>query len=69
MTNKANYRKYNDGSHNSSKYHKKDGTPIRAIPKRESAVLITPDGNKFELSSMCHFPTPPGCRIAIEGKP
>ena len=25
----ANYRKINDRSHNSSTYHKKDGTPIR----------------------------------------
>ena len=30
----ANYRKLNDGSHSSSKYHKKDGTSIRAILKR-----------------------------------
>jgi hypothetical protein len=26
---KANYRKFNDKSNNSSKYHKKDGTAIR----------------------------------------
>jgi hypothetical protein len=25
----------NDGSHNSSTYHKKDGTPVRAILKKE----------------------------------
>lgn len=36
MNNKnANYRKYNDHSMNSSKYHKKDSTNIRAIFKRE----------------------------------
>jgi len=35
----AHYRKYNDGSHNSSKYHKKDGTPVRAILKRETKTL------------------------------
>lgn len=29
------YRKLNDGSHNSSTYHKKDNTPVRAILKRE----------------------------------
>jgi len=29
------YRKYNDRSQNSSKYHKKDGTPIRAKLKEE----------------------------------
>lgn len=32
----ADYRKLNDGSHNSSTYHKKDGTPVRAILKRET---------------------------------
>lgn len=32
----ARYRKFNDGSHNSSTYHKKDGTPVRAILKREA---------------------------------
>lgn len=31
----ADYRKHNDGSQNSSTYHKKDGTPTRAILKRE----------------------------------
>lgn len=34
-TKNANYRKLNDGSHNSSTYHKKDGTPVRAILKAE----------------------------------
>jgi hypothetical protein len=29
----ANYRKYNDRSKNSSTYHKKDGTNVRAILK------------------------------------
>jgi len=32
---KADYRKLNDHSLNSSKYHKKDGTPVRAILKEE----------------------------------
>ena len=36
MTN-ADYRRHNDGSKNSRTYHKKDGTPVRAILKRESA--------------------------------
>lgn len=31
----AQYRKLNDGSHSSSTYHKKDGTPIRAILKQQ----------------------------------
>jgi len=32
---KANYRKLNDDSLSSSTYHKKDGTPVRAILKEE----------------------------------
>jgi hypothetical protein len=31
----ANYRKHNDGSNNSSTYHKKDGTNVRAKLKKE----------------------------------
>ncbi len=38
--NHANYRKHNDTSQNSSTYHKKDGTPIRGILKREAAQEI-----------------------------
>ena len=34
MNKNANYRKLNDGSHNSGTYHKKDGTPVRQILKR-----------------------------------
>lgn len=33
--NDAAYRKHNDHSHNSSKYHKKDGTNVRAILKQK----------------------------------
>lgn len=40
MTDKAYYRKYNDRSHSSSTYHKKDGTPIRSILKAEAEVEI-----------------------------
>lgn len=36
----ADYRKHNDRSHNSSTYHKKDGTPIRSILKREAEQEI-----------------------------
>lgn len=36
----GNYRKHNDRSHNSSTYHKKDGTPVRAILKREAQTEI-----------------------------
>lgn len=35
----ADYRKHNDRSHNSSTYHKKDGTPVRAILKEELRKL------------------------------
>lgn len=34
--NNALYRKMNDGSHNSSTYHKKDGTNVRAKLKVET---------------------------------
>lgn len=37
---KALYRKHNDGSHSSSTYHKKDGTPVRQILRRETEKLI-----------------------------
>lgn len=37
---KAYYRKYNDRSHCSSTYHKKDGTPIRHILKEETRKEI-----------------------------
>ena len=36
----AQYRKHNDGSHNSSTYHKKDGTPVRARLKSEALAEI-----------------------------
>lgn len=44
----ANYRKHNDGSHNSSTYHKKDGTPVRQIlaedtRKRVESFLVAED--------------------------
>lgn len=37
---KANYRKINDRSQNSSTYHKKDGTNYRAIQKVELSRTI-----------------------------
>lgn len=39
-TKNANYRKYNDRTHNSSTYHKKDGTPVRTLLKREAQKEI-----------------------------
>jgi len=37
---KALYRKLNDRTQSSSTYHKKDGTAVRAIMKRELQKLI-----------------------------
>lgn len=37
----ANYRKHNDRSHNSSTYHKKDGTPVRNKLKQEAEQEIS----------------------------
>lgn len=43
----ANYRKINDRSRNSSTYHKKDGTPVRAKLKREARKeIVTANANK-----------------------
>jgi hypothetical protein len=49
--NDANYRKYNDHSMNSSKYHKLDGTPVRAILKREAEKEVK-DFEKNELKEL-----------------
>lgn len=40
VTKNANYRKHNDRTHNSSTYHKKDGTPIRHLLKQEAKKEI-----------------------------
>ena len=39
------YRKLNDGSHNSGTYHKKDGTPRRAILKLRTIRAVTEEAN------------------------
>ena len=39
----ADYRKNNDRSQSSSTYHKKDGTNIRAILKKESEKIVNED--------------------------
>lgn len=44
---KASYRKHNDHSQNSSKYHKKDGTAVRAQLKRELTESLRRD-NRYE---------------------
>ena len=42
----ANYRKHTDRTHSSSTYHKKDGTNIRAILKREARKEINSSLNQ-----------------------
>lgn len=57
MPGDANYRKINDGSHNSSTYHKDDGTAARAILKRETEKMVeeattnAPDPERLRLSA------------------
>jgi hypothetical protein len=46
----ARYRKYNDHSHNSSTYHKKDGTPVRVKLKKEAENEIE-DSQKTNLDA------------------
>ena len=60
---KANYRKLNDGSHNSSTFHKKDGTPVRAILRDDLRKIVnttvieqatqTESGNTCAIDSGC----------------
>ena len=45
---KAYYRKYNDRTMNSSTYHKKDCTNIRAILKKEAEKEIEEAGKEKE---------------------
>jgi len=52
----ADYRKYNDHGMNSSTYHKKDGTPVRAILKEEAREEIM-EATDFTPSSVPLFPT------------
>jgi hypothetical protein len=46
MSKAADYRKLNDRSQNSSTYHKKDGTPVRQILKRETKKLVDEENNE-----------------------
>tara|TARA_B100000497_G_C7444144_1_gene276005 strand:- start:236 stop:385 length:150 start_codon:yes stop_codon:yes gene_type:complete len=46
MTKNANYRKHNDRTHNSSTYHKKDGTPTRHLLKQEAKKEIQEEVEK-----------------------
>lgn len=41
---KANYRKYNDRTQNSSTYHKKDGTSVRAILRAQTGKGLKQEG-------------------------
>lgn len=45
----ADYRKYNDRSQNSSKYHKKDSTNTRAILKKEACAEI----DQARIDALC----------------
>jgi len=49
MAKHGNYRKMNDRTRNSSTYHKKDGTPVRARLKEETRELTNDalTGNPF----------------------
>lgn len=47
---KAWYRKFNDTSHNSSTYHKKDGTAVRAKFK----VMTQQEVKNFEKNNVKH---------------
>ena len=55
IMNDADYRKLNDRTQNSSTYHKKDGTPVRAILKRDAQAEIDEageqDGNPYAHST------------------
>jgi len=48
MSKNANYRKHNDRTHNSSTYHKKDGTPVRYILKTEAKEEIAEEVSEIE---------------------
>jgi len=50
--NHANYRKHNDRTLNSSKYHKLDGTPIRAKLKEETRKEIQEEMNNDHKQAM-----------------
>ena len=60
---KASYRKYNDRTHNSSTYHKKDGTSVRAILKEQLRKIVntTVTCRKVE----CATQTAPGNLLLI----
>jgi len=55
MTKKANYRKHNDRTHNSSTYHKKDGTPTRHLLKQEAKKEIELNYNPTDLPKYWAF--------------
>ena len=50
--NDANYQKHNDRTHNSSTYHKKDGTPVRARLKREADKTIAEDTDSASIEEL-----------------
>ena len=42
------YRKHNDGSMSSSTYHKRDGTPVRQLLKREAEEEVSEEESVAE---------------------
>ena len=66
MKKHATYRKFNDRSLNSSTYHKKDGTNIRAKLKKEAEDQIK-DETSFELGEILGVDTD-GCLILWDGE-
>ena len=48
MSKNANYRKHNDRTHNSSTYHKKDGTPVRHTLKTEAKEEIAEEMSEIK---------------------
>ena len=65
MSKNANYRKHNDHTHNSSTYHKKDGTPIRTLLKREAQKQIQESTNITLPQSNMNAHISNVCRVNI----
>jgi hypothetical protein len=62
MKKDATYRKYNDRSLNSSTYHKKDGTNIRAKLKKEAQDQIKEETSYKDDKVIAKFPKKDGER-------
>ena len=70
MNKNANYRKHNDRTHNSSTYHKKDGTPTRHLLKQEAKKEIELNYNPTDLPKYWELVQQYGkmhCEVIIAG--